>query len=121
MWTRKYFSEGLRGDIAESREKGQEAAATIGDGIESTIYGFIGKNSAKTRGIGIGENLSPTIDHQVMCKLLYAQLSALTTKQVNRKASEGQSISAQRVAWGLPCVASRINCTQGITGGGSKQ
>ena len=45
-----FESEGLRGHFAESGKAREEAVATVGNGIESTIYGFIGKNSAKTRG-----------------------------------------------------------------------
>jgi len=54
--------ESVSGDSAESGEARKEVARDAGDGTETTIYGFIGKNSAKTRSIGIGENLSPTID-----------------------------------------------------------
>jgi len=53
--------ESMSGDFAESGEARKETAGSVGDGVETTIYGFYDRNSAKARSDGMSKNISPTM------------------------------------------------------------
>ena len=57
-----FVEKSLRGDSTEGRKEGQGITGRVKGSTQRTVWGFIGKNSAKTRSIGETKNISPILD-----------------------------------------------------------
>ena len=57
-----FVEKGLRGDSTQGRKEGEGVAGSSENSTQRTVWGFIGKNSAKSRSIGETKNISPTLD-----------------------------------------------------------
>ena len=117
-----FIEEGLRGDIAESGEAGQEAAGDVGDGVETAIpintqiatrHNKLGRGT----GFGVGEDGDPSFtlqaahSHAVCCRTKSPAVAMCIN--TNGKPQNGLGIWQNDVSYTLDSLGNHAICLQG--------